>query len=301
MRATTATAIFAATALGAVSLSAATSRSAATDGLGSESLLAGARVGEAFSGGAARAADVDPDAPIKTGRWAEDAAPVELAGGPPPAEATAASPEPIRLSRATVPAGPVLVASLEPERRVAAPLSVPLSRLAWAPPARVERTRQEPRINLTVSDQDVSVPGAGLDLASNVFNEPVMSARVSRPTPDVKRLTLRIGPSKAVGKKGRWFIFAAGSGQALGLNLMRDPLRGWKPAGWSVEQLAEFGKAQLGIGWRKGSRQIAVSAARREISAYGLSREDTVLGVTFTVSGRPPVKTRYEQRLPKAY
>jgi len=117
----------------------------------------------------------------------------------------------------------------------------------------------------------------------------------------MKRLTLRIGPTASVRKKGRWFIFAAGSGEAFGLNLVRDPIRGWKPAGWSVEQLAEFGKAQLGIGWRKGARQVSLSAARREISAYGLSREDTVVGVTFSVSGRAPARPRYEQRLPKAF
>ncbi|MDO8295885.1 MAG: hypothetical protein Q7T19_05520 [Caulobacter sp.] len=301
MRATTATAVFAVTALAAAGLGAATSMSAATDGLSSDSLLAGATVGDAFSGASARAPEADLDAPIKTGRWAEDAAPVELAGGPAPAGTAEPAPEPIRLSRATVPAAPVLTVSLGPERRAAAPLSVPLSRMAWAPPASAPRVPRESRIDLTVSDQAIVVPGSGLDIASNAFDEPVMSPRPSRPLPDVKRLTLRIGPSGMSGRKGRWFVFAAGSGQAFGLNLMRDPLHGWKPAGWSVERLAEFGKAQLGIGWRRGSQQIAVSAARREISAYGMSREDTVLGVTFTVSGRPPAKTRYEQRLPKAY
>lgn len=300
MRAMTASAVFAATALAAAGLTAATSMSAATDGLNSDSLLAGATVGDAFSGASARAPEADLDAPIKTGRWAENTAPVELAGGPAVTDPATPAPEPIRLTRAPAPTAPVLTVSLEPERRAAAPLSVPLARVAWAPAARAPAA-PEARINLTVSDQDIAVPGSGLDIASNVFDEPMIALRASRPMPDIRRLTLRVGPSTAVGKKGRWFVFAAGSGQAFGLNLMRDPLRGWKPAGWSVERLAEFGKAQLGIGWRKGSQQIAVSAARREISAYGLSREDTVLGVTFTVSGRPPAKARYEQRLPKAH
>ena len=81
MRALTATAVFSATVLGAVALGTVASIGAATDGLGSDSLLANARVGDAFSGATPRVAD-DPDAPIRTGRWAEDTAPVELAGGP---------------------------------------------------------------------------------------------------------------------------------------------------------------------------------------------------------------------------
>lgn len=301
MRALRATAVFAAVTLGAAVLSSASSMSAATDGLTSDSLLAGADIEAAFSGSAARVTD-DPDAPIRTGRWAEDAPPVELAGGP--AQIVAAPPEPILLSRPN---------ALAPEQRDLAVLdsrlagpaptgaaSVPLSRVSWAPAARPQAYVSAPRIDLTISDQNMTAPGAGLDISSSVFNEPLAIARSGRPVFDVKRLTLRIGPGDSVRKKGRWFVFAAGSGEAFGLNLVRDPLRGWRPAGWSVERLAEFGKAQLGIGWRRGAQQVSVSAARREISAYGVSREDTILGVTFSVSGKPPARTRYEQRLPRA-
>lgn len=304
MRARVATAVFSATMLGAVALGTAVSISAATDGLGSDSLLAGARVGEVFSGPARQPID-DPDAPIRTGRWGEDAAPVELAGGP-VSVADAAPPEPILLSRSSgstssvAPSQLALVEAPIQVRALPAPLTVPLSRISWAPAPRRREIVPEPRINLTVSDQEISTAGSGLDIASAIFSEPVMSTRQGRPLIDMKRLTLRIGASDDVRKKGRWFVFAAGSGEAFGLNLVRDPLRGWKPAGWSVEQLAEFGKAQLGIGWRKGPAQLAASVARREISAYGISREDTVLGITFSVSGKAPAKTRFEQRLPQA-
>jgi hypothetical protein len=306
MRALTATAVFTVTVLGAAALSAATSMSAATDGLTSDSLIAGSRVGDAFSGMRAPVPD-DPDAPIRTGRWGEDAAPVELAGGPAAAQVAVAvaPPEPIRLSRtvAQPPADQAQLALLDvPSPRSPSPaLSVPLSRMALTTPARAPDVVPEPRIQLTISDHVPSAPGSGLDLGSSVFSEPVLAFRPTRPAFDIKRLSLRVGPSQKVGNKGRWFVFAAGSGKAFGLNLIRDPLQGWKPAGWSVEQLAEFGKAQLGIGWRKGSRQVAASVARREISAYGMSREDTVFGISFTVSGKPPAKTRREQRLPRAF
>lgn len=301
MRALRATAVFAATTLGAAVLSSASSMSAATDGLSSESLLAGADMEAAFSGSAARVTD-DPDAPIRTGRWAEDAAPVELAGGP--AQIATAPPEPVLLSRPNAPTpGQRDVAVLDSSLSGPAPTgaaSVPLSRMSWAPAARPQTYDPAPRIDLTISDQNMTAPGAGLDVSSSVFSEPLAIARSGRPVFDVKRLTLRIGPSDSVRRKGRWFVFAAGSGEAFGLNLVRDPLRGWRRAGWSVERLAEFGKAQLGIGWRRGAQQVSVSAARREISAYGVSREDTVLGVTFSVSGKPPAQPRYEQRLPRA-
>lgn len=304
MRARTATAVFTITVLGAIALGAASSMSAATDGLSSDSLIAGARMGEAFSGATQRPVD-DPDAPIATGRWAENVAPVELAGGPAPVSvATAApAPEPIQLSRPSARPDAGRFALLEPETPAPAnsSLSVPLARMALAPSPAPRAAAPEPRISLTVSNQDFSAPGSGLDVTSAVFNEPLLSFRPSRSPLDIRRLALRVGPTKAVGKKGRWFVFAAGSGQAFGLNLLKDPLRGWKPAGWSVEQLAEFGKAQLGIGWRQGSRQIAASVARRDIGAYGISREDTVVGVSFTVSGKAAPKTRYEQRLPAVH
>jgi hypothetical protein len=298
MRARTATAVFTITALGAIALSAASVMSAATDGLSSDSLMADARVGDAFSGASRPPVD-DPDAPIATGRWAENAAPVELAGGPAePALAAAAAPEPIRLSRAAPSPQAARLALLDPGPGPAAraPLSVPLARLALSTPSAPAQDAPEPRINLAISEQGLAPPGAGLDLGSSVFSDPVVTLRPSRQTVDIKRISLRVGPSR-VGKKGRWFVFAAASGKAFGLNLLRDPLRGWKPADWSVEQLAEFGKAQLGIGWRKDSRQLAASVARREISAYGVSREDTVFGISFTVSGKPPPKIRHEQNL----
>lgn len=304
MRAITARVVFAATVLGAAALGAASSMSAATDGLSSDSLLADARMGQAFGGSAPRPAD-DPDAPITTGRWAENITPVELAGGPGTvAVATSTpAPEPILLSRSAASPEAGRLALLEPTAPAltSAPLSVPLSRMALAPTPVAQKAAPEPRISLTISDREFTAPGSGLDIASSVFSEPLLAFRPSRSPLDVRRLALRVGPSKAVGRKGRWFIFAAGSGQAFGLNLLKDPLHGWKPAGWSVEQLAEFGKAQLGIGWRRDSRQIAISAARREMGAYGISREDTVFGISFTVSGKPPAKTRYEQRLPRAY
>lgn len=101
---------------------------------------------------------------------------------------------------------------------------------------------------------------------------------------DVKKILLSIGPSPEDRQKGRWFIFAAGSGEAFGLNLIRDRQRKeLRRAGWSVEKIAEFGKAQVGVGWRKGPTQVSLAASRREIGVHGYSEEDTVVGVTVSI------------------
>ncbi|ATQ42352.1 hypothetical protein [Caulobacter mirabilis] len=212
----------------------------------------------------------DPDALVHTGRWAENLETPPLAGGPPispPIETLAAatpSPQPSieRRALASTPPGDLRRAAFQPTRP--------------APTARLEmRTDAE------------AIPALPL------------AAPPAERGFDARRLLLRIGPPPQDRGKGRWFVFAAGSGEAFGLNLIRDPIQGWRRGGWSVERLAEYGKAQVGLGWRQGDRQVALSVARRETGAYGISREDTVVGVNFTISGQPPQKVRFEQRLPR--
>lgn len=282
--------------LATVGLSAASSIGAATDGLSSESMLSDARLGQAFSGSGARVPD-DPDAPIRTGRWDEAPAPVlALLGGPEasPAAPPAVAPRPAAVEYAALtppPSARMLAESL------AAPAPVIRSRVALASVSD-KVLAGGPRVHLSVAtDRDATDIGSGLALDGPSFAP--KPAPESQPF-DAKRLLLSIAPEPADRNKGRWFIFAAGSGEAFGLNIIRDPARGgWRRSGWSVERLAEFGKGQLGVGWRQGNRQVAVSAAQREIGAYGFKREDTVLGVSFTVSGKPAARVRYEQRLPK--
>lgn len=300
MRAVTKAWLWGTVALAAASLCAASAMSTGTDGLNSETILSDARFGSAFSGGGARVTD-DPDAPIRTGRWgAEDrpAASVELAGGPPPAPAAASAPTsaPIRLAALTRPPTAMPGAA----RSLASPT---LARAAFRPAERPELMGGPVRLSVS-SDRDVPTPGSALhDDDDDRFDG--ASAFVPRPPRasqmiDGKKLLVSIGPAPADRKKGRWFVFAAGSGEAFGLNLIRDPVKGgWRRAGWSVERLAQFGKAQLGVGWRQGNRQVAISAARREFGIYGYKREDTVFGVTFTVSGKPARKVKHENGIYK--
>lgn len=298
MRAVTKAWLWGTVALAAASLCAASAMSTGTDGLNSETILSDARFGSAFSGSGARVTD-DPDAPIRTGRWAEDtpASAVELAGGPPatPTPAPVSTAAPIRLAALTPPP----TAAPGATRSLASPT---LARAAFRPTERPELMGGPVRLSVS-GDRDIPAPGSALHDDDDRFDgASAFTPRPPRPSQmiDGKKLLVSIGPAPADRKKGRWFVFAAGSGEAFGLNLIRDPVKGgWRRAGWSVERLAQFGKAQLGIGWRRDNRQIAISAARREFGIYGYKREDTVFGVTFTVSGKPPKKVKHENGIYK--
>ena len=301
MRAIAAASLTGVVVLVTMAVSAASSIGAATDGLTSDSMLANAQFGQAISGGG-RVPD-DPDAPIRTGRWDSAPPPVLALLGGPAADAPVSTP----VTRPPTDRTTVQLAALTPPpsaeaqaRGLTGRPAVIRSRVALASVS-PKVLAGGPTLRVAVStDRDATDIGSGLaleDRGGAAFAP--RPARSSQPF-DAKQLLLSIAPSPADRAKGRWFVFAAGSGEAFGLNIIRDPVRGsWRRTGWSVERLAEFGKAQLGIGWRQGDRQVAVSAARREIGAYGYKREDTVVGVTFTVSGKPIKAPRFEQSLPR--
>jgi hypothetical protein len=226
----------------------------------SASIVSGADLGGAFSGASADGT-ADPDLPIATARYGEE----------PPAGALLAAQE----TQAYRSIGPV-----QAIQTVSAP-TVTLQEVA--------STLPRSRMTLALAggpagDWPIGGPPTGA-------NGQAFTARntAAPPTPradaliDTHALMVRLGPTPNDAKRGRWFVFAAGSGKAFGLNLIRDPVAGWRQAGWSVERLAEFGKVQLGLGWRKGASQVSVAASRRELGAYGLSREDTVFGVSFSL------------------
>lgn len=226
----------------------------------------------------------DSDAPIRTGRWAEDSPRVQLAGGLP---ATAVPSSPVMQLAAAPPPSPAPAASLAARPITMAALLPPGARAAFQPTGR-SMPAPSPRLILALGAPSGVNPGSGLAIDRDGFDNPA-APRVARPGPKSQSRGLLVQlQAKPDARKGRWFIFAAGSGEAYGFNLIRDPIAGWKKSGWSIERLAEFGKAQIGVGWRKGRAQIAATAARREIGAYGISRQDTVFGLTFSLSGAKP-------------
>jgi hypothetical protein len=100
-----------------------------------------------------------------------------------------------------------------------------------------------------------------------------------------------VGDGKLFGEKGRWYLFAAASGRAVGLNMLHSEA-GWDRAGWTTDASSTLvGDAQVGVGWRKGPMQTSFGVLHREVKGEHLywgtaNKPDTVAGFTFTI--RPP-------------
>ena len=90
------------------------------------------------------------------------------------------------------------------------------------------------------------------------------------------------------GDAGRWYLFAAASGQAVGLNMTHDE-HGWDRAGWSTDATSGLvGDAQVGVGWRKGDGQASFGVIHREVKGrhmiFGqMTRDDTMAAVSFSI------------------
>jgi hypothetical protein len=234
----------------------------------------------------------DPDAPIATARYGGErsqAAPpaalavetyatpavatVALAGGPEPktvelAEAPSVAAEPPAQAR-TQPAPPRPAVRMHAEAR---------------------RAPNGPVLALTHTSAH---PLPGKVLQARIDDEPLPFTPMGLQSNAVRRLTLNASNlmSKAAAsaqdlKRGRWMLYAASSGKAYGLNLIRDTFGGWRNAGLSEEKLARFGSRQLGLGYRKDNRQVSLTATQRKYRGIDYSDKDTVVGVTVSVRGK---------------
>ena len=93
---------------------------------------------------------------------------------------------------------------------------------------------------------------------------------------------------ESFGDAGRWYVFVAASGQAVGLNMMRGERGGWDRAGWSTDATSTLvGDAQVGVGWRKGDLQSSLGVIHREVKGDHMvfgqeTRDDTVAAFTFS-------------------
>lgn len=241
----------------------------------------------------------DPDAPIATARYggertrAPETAVALAAPAPAPTAATVAlagsAPGEVELAGAPKAVATMALADAappkpEPARRVAAPVASRV--LAEAAPSPAPRpvlsfTRGAPR------------PIHGKPLKLEVSDQPLPFTPMGLRSDAVRRLTLSASNfmSKTVTsaedlRRGRWMLFAASSGKAYGLSLIRDTFGGWRNAGVSEEKLASFGSRQIGVGYRKNSSQISLSATQRKFRGLDYSDKDTVVGVSVSVRGR---------------
>jgi hypothetical protein len=223
----------------------------------------------------------DPDAPIATARYGGErsravaveqyAATVALAGGL-DESGLAGAPTPAPVVQAAV-----APAKTEPPR--------PTVRLLAEAPA-----RHRPILALTKVRE---IRPYGKVLKVEVNDQPLAFTPMGLQSNAVRRLTLSasniMSKSRATAedlRRGRWMLFAASSGKAYGLNLIRDSLGGWRNAGYSEEKLARFGSRQVGLGYRKNNSLISLTATRRKLTSIDYSDKDTVVGVTVSVRGK---------------
>jgi hypothetical protein len=85
-----------------------------------------------------------------------------------------------------------------------------------------------------------------------------------------KKLGLHEVDGSSYGDRGRWYLFAAASGQAVGLN-MSPGAPGMPRNSWSSETTsALISDAQAGVGWRKGEMQASFGYVHREIKSQAV-------------------------------
>jgi hypothetical protein len=142
---------------------------------------------------------------------------------------------------------------------------------------------------------DVS-PHAGIgviggDQAGGTSAEAGAMLQVSKADLAAKRLNaMGVNDGAKFGDQGRWYLFAAASGRAVGMNMLHGDA-GWGRAGWSTDPTSKLvGDAQVGVGWRKGAIQTSVGYVHRKVKGdhlmYGVDPHDDSM-VAFSLSIRP--------------
>ncbi|MDZ4365185.1 lipid A-modifier LpxR family protein, partial [Brevundimonas sp.] len=119
----------------------------------------------------------------------------------------------------------------------------------------------------TPSGLEVSVtPHAGFGVGNRGGSaEAGATVRIGR---DLDRLVPE--GQDAFGERGRWYIYAAGSGRAVGYNFARNRDGDYARSGYSHDSGVFLGDAQLGVAWRRGDMQSSFGVIYREIEPEGL-------------------------------
>jgi hypothetical protein len=114
--------------------------------------------------------------------------------------------------------------------------------------------------------------------------------------------TLRIGPDldrlvpdggKAFGERPRWYLYAAGSGRAVGYNFARNRDGDFARSGVSHDSGSFLGDASLGVAMRRGPVHGSVALVYREIeveelrSGNGIDNDVSEGLIAFQLSIRP--------------
>ncbi|WP_299176355.1 lipid A-modifier LpxR family protein [uncultured Brevundimonas sp.] len=106
----------------------------------------------------------------------------------------------------------------------------------------------------------------------------------------------RLAPdgSARFGERARWYLYAAGSGRAVGYNFARTRDGDYARSGYTQDRGAFLGDASVGVAYRRGDVQTSVGLVYREIDAgkglRGMSGLDTDVDeglIAFQLSIKP--------------
>ena len=140
-------------------------------------------------------------------------------------------------------------------------------------------------------DVDLS-PHAGVGVSNYGGSaEAGATVRISRDEKAARKLKeMGIGDGANFGQQGRWYLYAAASGRAVGLNVLHSDT-GWDRSGWTTDPTsALMGDVQMGVGWRKGVLQSSFGLIHREVKGQHMiwgqqTRDDSL--VAFSLSIKP--------------
>lgn len=199
------------------------------------------------------------------------------------------------------PAGAQTLAADDILNRAAYTLRIDTERLRIAPAGSVDEriditlTRRWPGAVSFVSRGGVEfdvIPHAGLGVGSaggQAEGGAMLTVSRSREERAIAQLRdMGVADGATLGDKGRWYLFAAASGRAVGLNMLRSESGGWDRAGWTTDPAgALVGDAHVGVGWRKGDMQSSFGVIHREVKGKHMvfgqqTRDDTVAAFTFS-------------------
>jgi hypothetical protein len=132
-------------------------------------------------------------------------------------------------------------------------------------------------------------PHAGLSHGGDAA-EAGATIEVSRSEAAANRLkAMGVKDGATFGDKGRWYLFAAASGRAVGLNMLHGE-NGWDRSLSTDPTSKLVGDTQVGIGWRKGAMQSSFGYVHRKVKGehllYGVDPHDDDM-VAFSVSVKP--------------
>ncbi|CAN5271183.1 hypothetical protein BH10PSE2_BH10PSE2_15890 [soil metagenome] len=125
----------------------------------------------------------------------------------------------------------------------------------------------------TPSGLDITLtPHAGLGMGdSGGSAEAGATIRIGK---DLERLVP--DGSQTFGERSRWYVYAAGSGRAVGYNFARTRDGDFARSGVSQDEGHFLGDASVGVAMRRGDMQTSFGVVYREIKAEGMRGGDGI-------------------------